>query len=452
MHLLLQIGDQVHVLYPAAGMSEADLRGEVEAALRRAGSGFLKTVGIWHPSEDPLPDPYGGTVQPIATWRTARAQLAENYAVRSVDLSSGRVPGDVDVLVVIAPQGMSDAERYAIDQYLMRGGPVIVAAGNYALSPQQMGGGITMDEVQDGLGEMLASYGVRIGEALVLDPQNEPFPVTVQRQVGTMEVIELQQINYPFFASVLPDGMAEDSAIVANLPAITLQWASPLEIDEEANQDRQVTVLLESSPDSWLSSSVDVNPNLEAYPEFGFPVEGEQAARPLAVSIQGTFDSFFKDQPAPVPESAGADNLETQEAVAGTIASSPEGTRLVVVGSSEFLNDTVLEISRGISQDRYLHNLQFLENAADWAVEDEDLLSIRSRGTYARLLRPLTQEQQSFWEGLNYAVALLGVVAIGILWAVRRRNEQPIELVGDRRSRGAESEWDVRGEGGDQGT
>ncbi len=52
--------------------------------------------------------------------------------MRSIDLQAGQVPPDVDTLVVIAPQNMTDKERYAIDQYLMRGGSVIVGAGNYA--------------------------------------------------------------------------------------------------------------------------------------------------------------------------------------------------------------------------------------------------------------------------------------------------------------------------------
>jgi hypothetical protein len=65
----------------------------------------------------------------------------------------------------------------------------------------------------------------------------------------------------------------------------------------------------------------------------------------------------------------------------------------------------------------------------DWSVEDLELLNIRSRGTVSHLLAPLTESQQSFWEVLNYLVALLGLVGIGILWRIRRRSEQPIELL-----------------------
>ncbi|MGC8879896.1 MAG: hypothetical protein ACP5R2_11805, partial [Anaerolineae bacterium] len=79
--------------------------------------------------------------------------------------------------------------------------------------------------------------------------------------------------------------------------------------------------------------------------------------------------------------------------------------------------------------DRYLNSLQFAQICVDWSVEDLELLNIRSRGTVSRLLAPLTESQQSFWEVLNYLVALLGLVGIGIFWRVRQRSEQPIELL-----------------------
>jgi ABC-2 type transport system permease protein len=308
------------------------------------------------------------------------------------------------------------------------------------LSPQQFGAGIMMQPVEGGVADLLASYGLEVQDAYVLDPRNEPFPRQRQRQVGNMSVIELEQVNYPFFVDVRQDSMNEESAIVSNLPAITLQWVSPIEVDETANQERDVTVLLESTQESWLRSDLSVDPDTDSYPQYGFPVEGEQAAHPLAVSVRGSFESYFRDRPSPFEEGTEAEvpaapgpGQETPDApeqpVLGTIESSPESARLVVVGSSEFLNDAVLGLSQSLSPERYLNNLSFLLNAVDWSVEDEDLLTIRTRGTQARLLRDLTREQQSFWEGLNYAVALLGLIAIGIVWNVRQRGEEPIEAL-----------------------
>ena len=443
LHLLLEIGDEKLVLYPGGDVSEADLKAEIEAALKRAAPGFLKTVGVWTPSEDPVPDPMTGQMmQPISTWRQVRSFLSESYTLKTVDLSSGRVPGDVDVLVVVAPQGFTDAELFAIDQYLMRGGAVFLAAGNYTLSPQQFGGGIMMQEVEGGVKDLLAYYGLEVGDSFVMDPRNEPFPVQVQRQVGNMSVVELQEVPYPFFVDIRQDEMSQDSPIVASLPGVTLQWSSPITVDEAVNEGRDVTVLLRSTKGAWLRSELDATPDTAAYPQYGFPVVGEQEAWPLAVTVRGTFESYFKERPSPFeggeetpealgPAAPGEEDLPAQEEapVLGTIESSPESARLIVVSSSEFLDDTVLSISQNLSRDRYLYNLQLVLNAVDWAVEDEDLLTIRSRGTYARVLPDLTREEQSFWEGLNYAVALIGLVGLGVVWSSRQRGEEPIELV-----------------------
>jgi ABC-2 type transport system permease protein len=113
----------------------------------------------------------------------------------------------------------------------------------------------------------------------------------------------------------------------------------------------------------------------------------------------------------------------------GTLEKSPETARLVVIGSGEFLNDIVFQLSSSLTRDRYLNSLQFLQNTVDWSVEDLDLLSIRSRGTSARVLEQLTLDEQWRWEVGNYVVAVVALVAIGIIWRTRQQNEQPMELL-----------------------
>ena len=110
------------------------------------------------------------------------------------------------------------------------------------------------------------------------------------------------------------------------------------------------------------------------------------------------------------------------------IETSPDSTRLVVIGSGAFLDDVALSFSQSLSADRYLLNLQFLQNSVDWLAEDEELLGLRSQGTYTRLLKPLDEREQTLWEALNYVVALIAVVALGGTWAIKQRSERPMEL------------------------
>lgn len=418
---------------PPGDLSEASVRSAVESALKRSSAGFLKVVGLWTPPATPTQDMFGQMQQPIRTWQQVRQQLSRDYEVRTVDLSTGQAAPDIDVLVVISPQDMDDKARFAVDQFLMRGGSVIVAAGNYAINLDQFTGNLTLQPLAGGLTDMLAGYGVTIEPSLVMDPQNEPFPVQTQRNVGGFVVQEIQAINYPFFVDVRSNGMDKTNPIVGQLNAVTLNWVSPVHADGAEAQGRKVSVLLTSSAQSWLRTSPDIQPDLQQYPNVGFPVEGERKAQPLAVAVQGSFQSYFKDKPSPLAqaESQPAEDGATPQApqAAGVIEASPDTARLVVVGSSDFLTDVIFQISSSLTPDSYQNSLSFLQNAVDWSVEDLDLLGIRARGSATRALGHMDEAQQRMWEVLNYSVALAGLVGIGVLWNVRRRHERPMTLV-----------------------
>lgn len=435
LHLVLQNADQAQVIFPSGEMSEAEIRTAIEAALKRTSTGFLKIIGLWTPPEIPTQDVFGQMQQPLSTFQLIREQLSQDYTVRSVDLSGGMVPADIDALVVVSPRGFTDVERFAIDQYLMRGGSVILAISNYSLVPDQLAGTLSLEPIADGVNEMLETYGVLVKSELVLDRQNMPFPVTVSRNVGGLQVQEIQAIDYPFFVDIRSDGMNLQSPILANVPAVTLNWGSSLELVQSDSETRQAEVLLNSSPLSWLRTNSDIQPNFQLYPEMGFPVEGEQQSHVMAVSVQDTFESFFKGKPSPlaVPANAAGESglaEPTPEAAQSPVLESSLGNaRLVIISSAEFVDDFVLELSSRISQDRYLNNLTFLQNAVDWSVEDLDLLSIRARGTYTRLLEPLEEGEQTTWEVVNYIVALAAVIGIYFYWRIRRQNEKPLELI-----------------------
>ncbi len=434
LHMLLEVGDESAVVYPSGTLTQADIRQSIESGLKRFSSGFLQVVGLWRPTPqvDPTMAQFGqNQLPPFSTYDMLFSQLSQDYEVQPVDLSNGQVPPSIDVLVVVAPQQMSDIQRYAIDQFLMRGGALIVAGNNYRVTADPFTGMLALQPIEEGLQEMLAHYGVTVEDTLVMDPQNESFPIAVNRNIGQMVVQEIQPINYPYFVDIRAGGMATDSPILASLPAVTLNWVSPVRLDEAANAERDTATLLTSTPSAWLRDSLDIQPNPAEYPEYGFPIGEEQGAQPLAVSVIGSFDSFFADKESPLAElDPTAQAMQGEVAERGTIVKSPDTARLVVIGSSAFLNDTVFNLSAQLSADRYLNNLRLIQNTVDWSVEDLDLLAIRSRGTATRVLQPLSQDEQSMWEFANYGFAILALILIGLWWASKRRTEKPMQLSG----------------------
>jgi ABC-2 type transport system permease protein len=429
LYMVLQIRDEVQVLYPSGEVTEASIRTNIESGLKRSAPGFLKVVGLWTPPAVPTQDVFGQMRQPISSWETIGEQLRRDYEVRTVDLSSGEVAVDVDALVLVAPEDLTDLELYAIDQFLMRGGSLIIAAGRNVVTTDPFGG-LALRPLQNGIYPLLESYGLMVEQSLVMDPQNERFPVPVTRDVGGFLVQEFQLIDYPPFVDVREGSMDKDSPITVNLPAVTMNWASPVIVDEQLNADREVRTLLRSSSAAWLQEDINIQPDFNLYPDVGFPVGETRDSYPLGVSVQGVFESYFSERPAPqeVSEAGPEESESVEEPGAGTIARSPESARLVLFGSAEFVDDVVFNISSSIGGERYLNSLQLMQNAVDWGVEDLDLLEIRTRGTQVRLLTPLEQSEQSFWEAINYAVALVALVAIGMVQDVRRRSEEPLTL------------------------
>src|SRR5690606_24008912 len=67
---------------------------------------------------------------------------------------------DIDVLLLIAPQSLSDQLKFAIDQYVMAGGRTLIFLDPYA-ETMAMQSGIPSVQRSD-LAELLPSWGVRL--------------------------------------------------------------------------------------------------------------------------------------------------------------------------------------------------------------------------------------------------------------------------------------------------
>ena len=416
--LILESAGQAFIVRPEDEYSAASVTAAVEAALKRVAPGFLRTVGVRLPPAGPTQDPFGRPQQPFASWQLLQQQLSDDYAVQRVDLSRGEVPAQVDALLVVAPQALRDRERFAVDQYLMRGGALLVAAGSYRAAADALGEGISLNRAGEGIAALLDAYGVSVAPRVVMDPRNESFPTTVR----SGSVLQIRPIDYPYFVDVRRDGMSRTHPITSSLEAVTLNWASPLAVDGALAAGRQVEVLLHSTAEAWTTGEPAAQPDFGRYPDAGFAQGDDRQEWPLAVAVTGRFRSAFAESGPPPADGTDGDAAGRRS----TIEASPEDTRLVVFGSGEFLNDTIMSLSASLHGERYLNSLQALQNAVDWAVEDLALLGIRSEGAVTRLLLPIDDSARRAWELINYVVVALLLGAVGAVWWMRRRGERPM--------------------------
>lgn len=413
-HLVITSGDKAERLVPSGDLTEADLRQALEAAIRRMTPGQLKTVAVATvlpeaPPPNPQMPPQMQPPPPRPDFRGLRQALGENYQVEPVDYPAGSLSDTVDVLVIGKTGALPPDKLFEIDQFLMRGGAVIAMVSNQTIEASRTGLGTK--PVDQGLGQMLATYGVKVGDTLVMDPRNAAFPVPVQERRGafTMERIEL--LPYPFFPDIRHDGYNESSPILAGIPSMTTPWASPLELVDVEGVESEV--LLRTSPDSWTDSTGTIDPDFNQYPDGGFAKSTETSSQVVAVALSGEFPSAFGEPPKGA-EGTASDHLKT----------ALPGARLIVVGSSDLTSDIMLQLAQQPTGEVHRGNLQFVQNAIDWAVEDTDLLQIRTVGAFARTLRPMDDDERVRWELGNYGVVAL---ALGLVaWLPRRRNITPL--------------------------
>ncbi|MGE0867386.1 MAG: Gldg family protein [Kofleriaceae bacterium] len=419
-HLILQVGERIVRIVPPQNLGEADLKNAITEGLKRASPGFTRVVGLWTP-------PAGAPMQlmetmppqqmpPPQAFEALRQELARTYEVRPVDLNTP-VADDVDTLILAGPANLDPSAAERVDQFVMRGGSLIVLAGRYRLMPGPQA--LAVEKVTTGLESMLQKWGVTLGDELVMDPNSERLPVP-------------QPGNGVRFAAYLPfvkmtGDQLTGGLITSGLPGSVLHWAATVNADEKAGDDvHRVEPLLRSSGDSWLTSSTTVEPDFQRYGELGFP--GPAADLPadkrgkqvLAAAITGGFTSAFAKPKSDAPKDPGS-----QASPNPLIEHSPPDTRVVVFGSSAFASDDIIGLGQQLRSDLTKANLQLIQNAVDWSLADTDLLEIRGRtaGAHAITLPP---EARGPWRTVSIVLAFLGLIAVVGISVYRRRAVAPI--------------------------
>lgn len=444
-YVVLEQGGQTVPITLPESLEKADLREAIEAGLKRLSGDYLKTIAVYQPQRPRGRMQRMRQQQSRPSFQTLMRTLRANAAVVRTNLSSGQVPAEADMLLVLAPKSLSEKQRFAIDQFLMRGGTVMIAA-----SPMQVGvsqrTGVSVSEIDTGLAEWLDRYGVDIRPELVLDPQSGTLALPRRSGRG----IVMESMDYPFFIDVRGDGLA-DVPMVAQLRQVTMAWASPIATDEDKADELEITPLLTSSPEAWTSDSTTVLPDYRRHPQTGFPQPASRGRQQLAVMLEGRFSSAFESSPiaeqaasksadsssdakatgektasggASAQSDNGKQNEDQAPAIDQVIAHSPDQSRLIVFGSSSFLSDAAMRIVGQSIGSRYDAPVRLAQNVVDWSVQDAGLLAIRSGSQFTRLLRPVGDGTRLAIETINYAAALGGLGLIVVIQrgaAARRR-------------------------------
>ena len=244
-----------------------------------------------------------------------QAVRGERFDLEELTLFGGRtIPADTDILIIAGPT--SDPLQSEIDEitaYLDRGGNLLVLVDPFA-APR--------------LVELLARYGIKLGNDVVLDPEN---------RLGGGELL----------SAVITD-LNQQHLITSALDSPALfSGTRSIEARSDESSGRVATRLLRTSDRSWATEDPEVMRG--AAPHF---VAGRDRNGPFTVGVEVT---------EPARNAAPGDSADDAAA---------SKTVIVAFGDSQFVSNRFLD---------YLGNKDLLMNALNGLARDDSLVAVRSK-------------------------------------------------------------------------
>ena len=316
-----------------------------------------------------------------------------------------------DLLLVPKPtEPFTDAQKQVVDQYIMNGGRALWLIDNVAVSLEDMykTGGMTMAmPVNLNLTDMFFQYGFRINYTLV----NDLYFSEIIVATGDGSQTRYMPIPWVYNPLVLS---GNNHLINNHLDAVRLQFANS--IDTLKNGVKK-TVLLVSSPFSKADGTpreINLrfdpnNQNKEAYKHGNIP---------LAVLLEGEFNSVYKDRIRPI-------NLKVK-------SDRSKPTKMFVVADGDIIkididskNNIPLELGFDKWTSKYYDNKSFLQNALNYLLDDTEFLSLRNKKVQLAFLdKEKVAESASSWQVkvFVYPLLLLILVMLSVLYFYRKKN------------------------------
>ncbi len=298
------------------------------------------------------------------------AELKRAYDIAVIPHFKGALPEGLDLLIVMDATILRREMLYAIDQFVMAGGNLILMIDPYVrfnrasnqVNPQPS------KEIND-ISDLLLVYGIRyLGEEVVGDV-NLAAPVSDRRQV---------KMSFPFWMRLRQEHLSTSHPVTAALNEVFFVEAGALSLEADSRAQALVTTT-EKSGSRRRQGFNEKTPRQLA---LDFKPDGRR--RVIAAALRGPFESAFKEPPREIGE-------------VKHLWRSDDDAIIFAIADVDWLFDPFalqsIEVGGRLVVRPLNDNLTFLLNLVEYASGDPALISIRSRG---RLQRPFTRVVKLF--------------------------------------------------------
>jgi ABC-type uncharacterized transport system involved in gliding motility auxiliary subunit len=329
--------------------------------------GLISTLGMqgqFNPMTGQMGDPW-----PIYT------QLEELFTVRSLTPDTDHIDPDVDVLMLVHPKHLPPKTLYAIDQFVMRGGRILLfvdpnAGGDTSgQDPSNPMAGMMADHSSD-LEPLLKAWGVDYDPTKVIGDLELGLEVRTNAQSPPVRHIGILGLGH--------DDMDHKDVLTASLDKINLATAGWVAARPGAKIAFEPLLLSSTSaapiPAQRFNALTDPSTLRD-----GFKPTGIRYA--LAARITGPVDSAFPQGPPP-------DEKAPAGPPAAHLTKSAQPANIVIIADTDMLMDYMWVQMHEVFGQRvaqaFANNGDLVANILDNLSGSSALISVRGRATFSR--------------------------------------------------------------------
>ena len=321
-------------------------------------------------------NPY--TRQSSEPWVLA-TELKREYDVKEVPMSAKEIDKDLNVLLLIHPRDMQPEQEYVLDQFVLRGGKLIVFVDPYAYFDQapQMPG-VPPQPSSSNLPTLFKAWGVEFS----------PDKVIADAVFASGGGARLT----PTVLSLNRSAFSRDDVVTGSIETLLYAFGGAFEV--KPAEGLKATELVRSSPNSMLVDNANATKSGDEATR-AFKPSGK--ALPLAVRLTGRFKTAF-------PQGLTVD--KKPQANTPLLRESTADNSVILVADVDMLADGAAVDVQEIFGRRVVvpsnGNLAFAQGMVEQFAAGNDLISLRSRSSAFRpltVVRELEAEAQKQYYG-----------------------------------------------------
>jgi len=294
-------------------------------------------------------------------------QWTQLFDVKNVDAATLKaVDKDMDVLVVVHPKNLSDDAQYAIDQFVLRGGHLLVFVDpnseldDAGADPNNPMAAMMADKSSD-LPKLFKAWNVDYDPHKVVVDRARALPISMGEGQAP--------VRHPAILGLTEADLNHDDVLTANLSTINVTTAGFFDLSKDA-KDEKLEPLIQTSSDATTVPTERVR--MLADPS-GLLADYKPAGSPfvIAARLTGKLRTAFPDRKGD-----------------GALAESKGDAQVVLVADTDILSDRMwVQVRQFLGQsimNAFANNGDFAVNALDNLAGSGDLIAIRGRATSQR--------------------------------------------------------------------